>query len=166
MVITTFGVKGVGYEVCFNTSALYKLEEITKGPASILLQKMSMGMTGTKELVQILWAGLEGGRLYRKQQRGPWTLEETMALVDDAGGSEVFFDTEGPIFVEIVKAWEAAFPVTHKKVEDARKAQQAVEDAAARPTGTTGGSTGTGSSTKHSSTASSRKRSGGSRSTN
>lgn len=73
-------------------------------------QRFVSGRAGTRELIDMLWAGLEGGR---EPSRGPWTLGDVMAMVDDAGGAAMFFNPHGQAVAAIAEAWGAAFNRVH-----------------------------------------------------
>lgn len=148
MVVKTIVVGGVGYEVCFNTAALYRLEALTEQPTEMLLEKMRRGLTGTRDMVHILAAALEGARVRQRPHSKPmpWVLEDVFALLDEAGGPEKFFDPLGADgnLQALLDAWRAAFPQAARPGESVKNSE--VADPNQRPTVPTDESTGTSSS--------------------
>jgi hypothetical protein len=153
----TLVVKGIGHPICYSTHAIYHLETEAGKPYGFFLQRLALGSSGARELLHVLWAGLEGARVTSGVQRTPWTLAEVITLVDDGGGLENFFDPEGEQLTKIRDVFVAAFPVTKREADKMR-----AEAEKQRPTSATDGSTGNDSLPAPVASASARPSSGGS----
>jgi hypothetical protein len=151
MTTASLGIGGEGFEIAFTAFAIRHLETITGRPYDAVLRRMALGQASGTDLLNVLWAGLEGARVYRKQLRGPYSLEEVCELTDRGGGLEAFFDPEGPQMPLIRDCFMDAFPVTKRNVDrklaelaEKKKREEAAAGAAEplRPTSETGASTG------------------------
>lgn len=146
MVVKQIVVGNVAYEICMNTAAMYKLEELQQEPVENLLARMRMGQTGSRDMLHILLAMLEGARARAlAPDRGPWTLNDVFRLVDVAGGPEKLFDpraTDGNLNA-MLECWRSAYPQRVRVGEEVDPNKLAPQD---RPITPTGATTGTPSS--------------------
>jgi hypothetical protein len=113
----------------FTERALYAWE--TRGYTLPTREELRAGHTA--KLKQLLWAGLEGFRVFHAEDRTPWTLDSVNDLVEAGGGWGEWFS--GPV----LDAYAEAFPDRRRPDQEAPAAGKgpAVTDppAASGPTG-------------------------------
>jgi len=124
-----FGDKGT-LPLCFSQNALYRLQKESGRPPAILGLLLVSGRGGPVELTQIVWAGLEGGRLRLATRAKPYELDEVGDLIDAAGGAEVVSEAGHPFGAAVNEAWTGAFPVTKRLQEEAEAKAKANPPAA------------------------------------
>lgn len=73
--------------VRFTNFAKYRLEQLSCEPIGALLEKIqTTGNVSVSDFTNMLVAGLDGHRVWSRDRRGEWTVEEVSELVDLAGG--------------------------------------------------------------------------------
>jgi len=86
-------VSGVEFPVIFNTNAAYTLEMYLQreglGTVGDLIKRLLDARAGMLEVVQLMWACLEGGRVERGTRQHPFTIQETNVMIDQLGGLPV-----------------------------------------------------------------------------
>lgn len=128
-------IKGVRTPIIYSTNALNLLEKETGVATLVLGVRLQSGRAGFRELHQIFWAGLEGGRKKFATRQMPYSMDEVGDLLDDMGGiAVVWMNQEHPVAKAMTEAWKGSFP--DKPREDADQSKDPNANAASS-TGTT-----------------------------
>lgn len=119
--------------LCYSHNALFRLQKESGKSPQLLQMLLIAGRGGPVETTQILWAGLEGGRLKTNGRPVPYTIDEVGDLIDEAGGSEEISEPTHPLAIAVLEAWTGAFPITKRLNEEAAAREKAAA-AAGNPT--------------------------------
>lgn len=93
------------YPIVFNTAASYNLEIYLQknnlGTVGGLFKRLVDGSAGFTEVLQLLWASIEGGRVRNRTRLEPYTIEEVAGIVDEMGGLVAIAATKALIIQSI-----------------------------------------------------------------
>jgi hypothetical protein len=114
------------YPVLYSANAIRRLEKETGHSSHRIGIMLLSGVGGFALLQEVLWAGLEGGRLKNHTRPNPFTVDEVGDLIDEAGGNHVFWHVDemeiaagrfsgSATATAVLEAWRSAHPERPRK---------------------------------------------------